>query len=292
MNSNEISEYKPQQKSAQEKSRSILITGCSSGIGLCAAETLHKRGYRVFATVRNRNDVEKIRAKGIYCTQLDLTKTDSIHTAVKRILQESAGELFAVFNNGAYGQPGAVEDLSRDTLRQQFEANVFGWLELTNMLIPVMRKQGYGRIIQNSSILGLVAMPFRGAYNASKFAIEGLTDTLRLELRNDPIHVSLIEPGPILSDFRKNALRNFKQNIDQENSVFKNSYIALQEKLEKEGAVAPFTGPADDVVKKLIHALESKRPKIRYYVTFPTYLFAFLRRILTQRMLDRLLKHF
>jgi NAD(P)-dependent dehydrogenase (short-subunit alcohol dehydrogenase family) len=177
--------------------KTILITGCSSGIGLCVAGGLKDIGYRVFATARKVEDVEKLKEKGFESVQLDLCQSGSIKQAVQEVLGHTDGKLYALFNNGAYGQPGAVEDLRRDVLIEQFEANVFGWLELTNLIIPVMRKQGFGRIIQNSSVLGMVSLSYRGAYNASKYAIEGLTDTLRLELAGTGIKVSLIEPGPI-----------------------------------------------------------------------------------------------
>ena len=163
--------------------------------GKCVAEGLHRRGYRVFASVRKAADAAALDAAGITCLELDYRDSSSINTAVDQVLEQTGGHLYALFNNGAYGQPGACEDLSREAIREQFETNVFGWMELTNRVLPIMRAQGFGRIIQNSSILGFVAMPMRGAYNASKFAIEGFSDTLRLELAGSNIHVSLIEPG-------------------------------------------------------------------------------------------------
>lgn len=269
--------------------KSILVTGCSSGIGLCVAEGLHQRGYRVFATARRPADVEALNEKGLEALTLDVTDDDSIDEALEEILSRTGGTLYALFNNGAYGQPGAVEDLSRETLRNQFETNLFGWHALTCKLIPVMRRQGGGRIIQNSSVLGLIVLPFRGAYNASKFALEGLNDTLRLELNGSNIHVSLIEPGPIRSKFRDNAHAAFRKNIDAENSVHREKYAAMERRLQKEGDGMPFTLPPEAVLKRVIHALESKRPQVRYYVTFPTYLFGTLRRLLPYRWLDRLL---
>lgn len=220
---------------------------------------------------------------------MDLDDSSSIQSAVASILQQTEGSLDALFNNGAYGQPGAVEDLSRDTLRRQFETNLFGTAELINTVIPVMRRQGHGRIVQNSSVLGFVVMPYRGAYNASKFALEGLTDTLRLELKGTGIHLSLIQPGPIESKFRSNALLAFKEHIDPTYSPHRENYEAMEQRLKKPGPAAPFTLPADAVVDKLIHALESRRPKTRYPVTVPTYLFAYLKRLLPDRWLDTLL---
>jgi len=270
--------------------RSVLITGCSSGIGECVAFGLHKRGYRVFASVRNPDDCAAFHQVGIESLVLDYADPASIKSAVEQVLEQTDGRLYALFNNGAYGQPGACEDLSREAIRQQFETNVFGWMELTNLLIPVMRAQGYGRIIQNSSILGFVALSMRGAYNASKFAIEGFSDTLRLELAGTDIHVSLIEPGPVESRFRANAYRAFQQHIEVEKSVHRERYQKMIQGFETSGNVQPFTLPPEAVLKRVVHALESRQPKIRYPVTFPTYLFAWLKRVLSDRMLDRILR--
>jgi NAD(P)-dependent dehydrogenase (short-subunit alcohol dehydrogenase family) len=273
-----------------EMNKSILITGCSSGIGECVAKGLAARGYRVFATARKIEDVETLKNNGLESLHLDLSDSKSINSAVDEILTRTKGQLFALFNNGAYGQPGAVEDLRRNVLREQFETNLFGTQELTNRIIPIMRQQGYGRIIQNSSVLGLVGLPFRGAYNASKFALEALTDTMRLELSGTGIRISLIEPGPIVSLFRANAYTMYKTNIDADKSAFIDTYKAMENRLTKQGPAAPFTLPPTAVLKKVFHALESPRPKIRYYVTFPTYLFATLKRVLPHHMLDFVLK--
>ena len=273
--------------------RTVLITGCSSGIGYHVAVGLKARGYRVIATARQEPDVIRLQQAGLEALQLDLDDSQSIQQAVKQVLQLTDGKLYALFNNGAYGQPGAVEDLSRDVLRQQFETNLFGWLELTNLIIPVMRQQGYGRIIQNSSVLGLITLKYRGAYNASKFALEGLTDTLRQELHGSHIHVSLVEPGPISSDFRKNAYAKFKQNIHVEGSAHQDVYEAVERRLAAQPNPEQkdlFTLGPNAVLNKVIHALEAKKPKPRYYVTVPTYLFAYLRRLLPTTALDWLLR--
>ncbi|UCC56315.1 MAG: SDR family oxidoreductase [Gammaproteobacteria bacterium] len=269
--------------------RTILITGCSSGIGRCVARGLARRGYRVFATARREADVEQLNSAGLESLPLDLSDSGSINRAVDVILERTDGRLDALFNNGAYGQPGAVEDLSREVLRTQFETNLFGWHELTNRVLPVMRAQGHGRIIHNSSVLGFVALPFRGAYNASKYALEGLTDTLRLELRDTGIYVSLVEPGPIESRFRENAYAVYKKTINPETSVHREKYRRMEQRLTTKGPVVPFTLPAEAVLLKVIKALESRRPRPRYYVTFPTYLFAGLKRVLSDRALDRIL---
>jgi NAD(P)-dependent dehydrogenase (short-subunit alcohol dehydrogenase family) len=271
-------------------SKTILITGCSSGIGYSAAIELKKRGHNVIATARKPEDVSRLTQEGFTSIQLDLADSQSIQQAVNHAIELTGGKIDALFNNGAFGQPGAVEDLTRDVLRFQFETNLFGTHELTNLLIPLMRRQGHGRIIYNSSVLGLVAMRYRGAYNASKFALEGLADTLRHELYGTHIHISLIEPGPILSNFRQNSYALYKKNIDPTHSFHKEAYEAMETRLQKEGAAVAFTLPAKAVTEKVIHALEAKQPKMRYYVTFPTYLFAFLKRILPMSWLDALLR--
>jgi NAD(P)-dependent dehydrogenase (short-subunit alcohol dehydrogenase family) len=268
---------------------SILITGCSSGIGLCVARGLRSRGWRVFASARKPEDVARLAGEGLESLPLDLDDSASIAAAVDEVLLRTQGTLDALFNNGAYGQPGAVEDLTREVLRMQFETNLFGWHELTRLVLPVMRRQGHGRIIQHSSVLGFVALRYRGAYNASKYALEGLTDTLRLELRDSNIHVSLIDTGPVTSRFRENAYAALLRNIDRHNSVHREHYARVVKRLTTEGAVVPFTLPPEAVLMKVVHALESRKPRPRYYVTFPTYLFAFLKRILPQRTLDRIL---
>ncbi|MDD3609229.1 MAG: SDR family oxidoreductase [Halothiobacillaceae bacterium] len=270
--------------------RSILITGCSSGIGRCVADGLRARGHRVFATARKDEDVVRLAADGFEAFRLDLDDSASLHAAVDAVLERTGGTLDALFNNGAYGQAGAVEDLSREVLRAQFETNLFGWAELTNRVIPVMRRQGHGRILQNSSVLGFAAMPYRGAYNASKFALEGLSDTLRLELHGTGIHVVLIEPGPITSRFRANALAMFQRHIDVEHSAHREEYAAQLARMQKPGPAAPFTLPPEAVLQAVIHALESPRPRLRYRVTVPTRLFAVLKRLLPGRAMDWVLR--
>lgn len=269
--------------------KSLFITGCSSGIGYVTAQEAQNAGHRVICSARKLEDVERLQQEGFEVLQLDLADSHSIQQGVQQLLEMTEGTLDAVFHNGAYGQPGAVEDLSRDVLRTQFETNLFGTHELNNLIIPVMRKQGHGRIIYNSSVLGFVALKYRGAYNASKYALEGLADTLRLELAGSGIYVSLVEPGPIISDFRKNAMAMYKKNIDPQTSVHKDIYLAMEARLKKEGPAVPFTLPATAVAEKVLHAMTAKRPKVRYFVTFPTYLFAYLKRLLPAAWLDALL---
>jgi len=243
----------------------------------------------MFATARKVEDVDELKRIGLESLRLDLDDSESIQQAVSTVLERTGGELYALINNGAWGQPGAVEDLSRDMLRKQFETNLFGTQELTNLVLPAMHTQGYGRIIQISSILGITAMAYRGAYNASKFALEGLSDTMRLELRDTNIHVVLIEPGPIVSNFRQNAYAAFKANIDAEHSIHRDRYRNMVKRFKGENGKTPFTLPPEAVLIKTIKALESDRPKIRYGVTVPTHAFALFKRILPFRWLDSIL---
>lgn len=267
-------------------SKTILITGCSSGIGLCTAKTLQQNGWRVFATVRKEEDKLRLEKAGLNVVLMDMNDSASIKAAVNEVLSQTGGVLSALCNNAGFGQAGAVEDVKRDALRLQFETNVFGLQELTNLVVPVMRQQGYGRIINMSSVLGLVTMGYRGAYCASKYAVEALSDALRLELHDTNIFVSLIEPGPIESQFRDNARATYEQNISADESAHKVPYRNLIQNMERLKSESPFTLGPEAVTKKILHALESARPSIRYYVTVPTYLFAILKRVLPSGWFD------
>lgn len=271
--------------------KSLLITGCSSGIGYDAAHTLHKRGWRVFATCRSEVDCERLRGEGLESLQLDYQDEASIQDTITEVLSRTGGTLDALFNNGAYAIPAAIEDLTRDALRDIFETNVFGQIDLSNRLLPAMRAQGHGRIIHNSSVLGLISTPIRGSYCATKFALEALTDAQRIEHRDSPIDFILIEPGPIPTDFRINAAKQFEKWVDWENADRRDFYEnVVRKRLYDTSGKKDFSElPASAVTDKLIHALESKRPKPRYYVTTATYIADILRRVLPTRMLDRVL---
>jgi NAD(P)-dependent dehydrogenase (short-subunit alcohol dehydrogenase family) len=270
--------------------RSILITGCSSGIGLDAARGLKARGWRVFATCRQEPDCERLRAEGLESFLLDYADEASIAAAVEEVKLRTGGTLDALYNNGAYACPGAVEDLPRGALREIFETNLFGYHDLTRRVIPLMRAQGHGRIVNCSSVLGLVGMTWRGAYVATKFAMEGLTDVLRIEMKGTGIEVILIEPGPIATRIRENAIPHFEKWVDWQASARSAEYVSLRGRLYgvKTKKDAFELGP-ESVTAKLIHALEAKRPRARYYVTTPTYLMGFARRILPTRALDWLI---
>jgi NAD(P)-dependent dehydrogenase (short-subunit alcohol dehydrogenase family) len=265
--------------------KSILITGCSTGIGAVCASALKQRGYRVFATARKTEDLQRLEAEGLEAIALDYRHSASVQACAAEVAKRTDGTLFALFNNGAYGQPGAVEDISRTVLEEQFAANFFGWHELTKACLPMLRKNGEGRIVQCSSVLGLGAMKWRGPYNASKFAIEGLTDTLRLELRGSGIHVITINPGPIESQFVPNARAAFERNVDLTDSHYKAVFERQRQRLDR-GGNTTFKLPASAVLDKLILALERKNPRAHYYVTVPTYLVAVARRVLPQSWMD------
>jgi NAD(P)-dependent dehydrogenase (short-subunit alcohol dehydrogenase family) len=266
--------------------RSVLITGCSSGIGLASAREMKSRGWRVFATARKPEDIARLKdEEGVDSLYLDYAEPDSIEKAVAQVLEATGGKLTALFNNGAYGQPGAVEDLRREVLHAQFEAGFFGWHDLTRRAIPVMRRQGEGRIVFCSSVLGLVSAPYRGAYCASKFAVEALADALRLELSATRIKIVLIEPGPIASRFLEHALEAYRRHIDLDASHHSEIYRDRIARLEQGGDQTFKLGP-EAVALKLAHALESRRPKRRYFVTIPTYAAALFRRFLPTSALD------
>jgi NAD(P)-dependent dehydrogenase (short-subunit alcohol dehydrogenase family) len=268
--------------------RTILITGCSSGIGWHCALGLKARGWRVLATARKPEDLARLEAEGLEALSLDYADRKSVSACAAEVARRTGGTLDALFNNGAFGQPGAVEDLTREVLEAQFAANFFGWHQLTRECLPLMRANGGGRIVQCSSVLGLVALKWRGAYNASKFAIEGLSDTLRLELRGSGIFVSLIEPGPITSKFVETSLRNFEANIDETTSHYKEAYARQRARLGRGGSARYKLGP-EAVLDALVRALEAPRPHAHYHVTKSTRYIAIARRILPQRLLDYVL---
>lgn len=267
-------------------SRSVLVTGCSTGIGYACATGLKARGYRVFATARTGDGLAMLERAGLEAIHLDYADSASVQACAASVAARTDGRLFALFNNGAYGQPGAVEDLTRTTLEKQFAANFFGWHELTTACLPLLRANGGGRIVQCSSVLGLLSLKWRGAYNASKFALEGLTDAMRLELAPFNIRVITINPGPIESRFNDNALAAFDRNVQSAGSHYAEEYTRQRKRLTR-GGKGRFKLPPEAVLAKLLLALERERPKAHYYVTIPTHVAAAARRLLPQGLLDR-----
>ena len=268
--------------------RTILITGCSSGIGQACARGMKARGWRVFATARKDEDLRRLEAEGLEALYLEYTDAESVAACADQVSRRTGGRLDALFNNGGYGQPGALEDITREVLEAQFQCNVFGWHQLARACLPLMRANGKGRIVHCSSVLGLVALKWRGSYNASKFAVEALADTMRLELRGTGIRVALIEPGPIVSRFVEHSLEAFERNINEKHSHYRKAYARQRARLGKGGSNRFKLGP-EAVLKKLVHAVESDRPRARYFVTQPTAFMAIARRVLPQRVLDYVL---
>ncbi len=272
-----------------EDARTILITGSSSGIGYHLAHALKARGWRVLASCRKAEDCERLEGEGLESPRIDYEAPESIEAGFADALGRTGGRLDALFNNGAYAIPGALEDMPVAAMRQIFEANFFGWHDLTRRAIPVMRAQGHGRIVMNSSVLGFGYVRIRGAYVASKHALEGYTNTLRLELAGTPLHVILLEPGPIRSRFRINARAHYERWIDRENSAWAGFYRDVVDPRLYKDAKKPDSfelGP-EATSRKMIHALESRRPRPRYFVTTPTYMVDMFRRLLPTRLLDR-----
>jgi len=268
--------------------RTILITGCSTGIGHCAALGMQARGWQVFATARKPEDIAALEAAGVTALYLDYEEEDSIAAAADAVFSATGGRLDALFNNGAYAQPGALEDVPTDVLRAQFEANFFGWHDLTRRVIPAMRRQGSGRIVMCSSVMGLITMGFRGPYACTKHAIEAYADALRIELGGSGIHVSAIEPGPIRTNFMKNAVAKARANIDLKNSVHAKYYGYRLRSMERGGVTYGELGP-EAVLAALVKACESRNPRPQYFVTYPTYGMSLLKRLAPKRQYDSFL---
>jgi len=269
--------------------KAIIITGCSSGIGLETAIAFREAGWTVIASCRKEKDCEAIRKNyGMYSVRIDYEDEASILSGFTEALKITNGQIDVLFNNGAYGIPAFVEDLPTDALRAIFEANFFGWHTLSRLAIAKMRKQKEGRIIQNSSVLGFAPLKFRGAYNSTKFALEGLTDTMRLELNQTNIHLALIEPGPIRTKIRENAYLQFKRWITWKGTAQESWYKNVG--IPHLSAINPppetFELMPNAVTKAVIHAATSRRPKLRYRVTTATTLMMIFRRLLTTRAYD------
>ncbi len=277
-------------KAPRIENRSVLVTGCSSGIGLATAELLRSNGWTVFPTARKVEDLDMLESSGFTAIQLDIASSASIRATVEEVLAANGGRLGAVVNNAGFGMPGAIQDLTRDAMRQQFEVNLFGLQELTNLLVPVFREQGYGRIVNISSVVGRLSLPFMGIYSASKFALEAISDAQRIELSPDSIAVSIVEPGPIETRFSTNCAGEGEKKLDVGQSRFSAAYRSYFEKRRSGGMSEDrFRLPPEAVAKKIAHALESPHPKIRYCVTIPAYLGSWAARFVPAGLIDRLM---
>lgn len=269
--------------------KNVLVTGCSSGIGFASAQYLAARGWRVLPTARTDEDLEMLRSHGFEPIALDVGDSDSVTTAARVALERCGGTLGGLVNNAGYAQVGAVEDLSRDALRRQFEVNVLGMQELTNLLVPTFRQQGFGRIVNISSVYGRISAPLVGAYCASKYAMEALSDSMRVELRGSGVALSLIEPGPITTEFRRKAATQSADHLETERGRFGKKYAKSFSRAQAAGdKPKPFSAPPEAVARRIHHALESSRPRRRYCVTVPAYLGAAMRRFAPDALLDAL----
>lgn len=253
--------------------KSILITGCSSGIGLASAERLKTAGYRVLAACRKPEDVERMNQAGYTGILLDLDSEQSIQQAASQVITLTDNQLYGLFNNAGYGVYGPLTSLSREQFQQQFSTNLFGLHQLTMLLLPAMLPHHEGRIVMTSSVMGLVATPGRGAYAASKYALEAWSDTLRMELHYSGIQVSLIEPGPIST--------HFTANVNQ---------TQADKPVHNPGIAARFTLGPDAVASKVYHAFSSPKAKLRYPVTLVAHTLSWLRRLLPTCLMDKILR--
>lgn len=270
--------------------RTALVTGCSTGIGRASAQVLRDRGWTVYPTARTESDLASLREEGFEAVSLDVADADSVAACVETVLGHTGGTLGAVVNNAGFGQAGALEDLTREALERQFAVNVFGLQDLTNRLVPVFREAGAGRIVQVSSVVGRMSLPFLGAYCASKFAVEAMGDAQRIELRGSGVGLSIIEPGPIITAFRKTCAAATEDAVDPATSAHGDLYLKeLQRRKESQKKVNFINRPPEAVAAKVVHALESSRPKRRYCVTIPAYVGAWMRRFAPYALTDAIL---
>ena len=278
--------------SPRVSAKNVLVTGCSTGIGAATARLLKEKGWQVIPTARKLDDLERLKSEGFAPVKLDMADSESVTRAAEEVLEAFQGRIGALVNNAGFGQAGAMEDLTRAAMRYQFEVNVFGLQELTNKFVPCFRKQGYGRIVNVSSVLGRIVLPFMGVYSASKFAVEAMSQALRVELRGTGVMVSVIEPGPIESEFRKTTMDRGREQLEQIQSVFKKRY---QDQLTGDQVKKKFSHNfmmrPEAVARKIRHALESGCSRRRYQVTLPAYAGACLSRFAPDALLEFLLAH-
>ena len=272
------------------KTKNILITGCSSGIGKNVAITLHNKGWRVFATCRSKTDCTFFTKLGIESFPLDLLKEESINCAVNLVKEKTKSQLDVLFNNGAYAIPGAIQDIPRSAMREIFEVNVFGQIDLINRCIPLMMNSDYPKVINCSSVLGFISLPYRGLYSATKYSIEALTDALRRENYDSKIKFVLIQPGPINTDIKKKSIKHFEKWIDWKKSIHQKTYEnKVIKRLYDDNYKDSFNSyelQPDEVTKILINVLNSKKPKARYKITIQTKIAQIMIKLLPTNTLD------
>ncbi|HEX3292197.1 MAG TPA: oxidoreductase [Solirubrobacterales bacterium] len=271
-----------------EKSRPVLITGCSTGIGRATAELLADEGYNVHATARRLESIEDLAAKGMKTHALDVTNESSMEAAVAEVEQD--GPVGALVNNAGYSQSGAIETIPMESVRKQFETNVFGLIRMCQLVLPSMRRAGSGRIVNLSSMGGKVTFPGGGIYHATKFAVEGLSDVLRFEVREFGVDVVVIEPGLIVTDFGATAAGTINEVTEHGPYAKFNAEVGTVTANAYEGPMARLGAGPEAVAKKISKALSANRPSTRYKVTASARVPMAMRRLVSDRMWDRMMR--
>ncbi len=266
----------------------ILITGASSGIGYDAAQTLARQGHKVYAAARRVEKMEPLKADGVTPMAMDVTDSQSMATGVQAVL-EAEGRIDVLINNAGYGYFGAIENVSMDEARRQVEVNLFGLAELTKLVLPHMRRQGSGRIINTSSIAGKMVMPFGGWYHVTKFSVEAFSDALRMEVKPFGIKVSLIEPGGIKTDWGIIAARHLKES--SVGTPYEQAALLEADLLHKAYSGNYLSAPAV-VTRAILRAVNSPCPRARYRIGRFSRLGVFFHSILPTRLWDAMTSRF
>jgi NAD(P)-dependent dehydrogenase (short-subunit alcohol dehydrogenase family) len=270
-------------------SKAVLITGCSSGIGWATAKRLSEVGWRVYATARNVEKVAPLQESGCRLLPLDVTDEDSMASAVEEVEREE-GVVGALVNNAGYSQSGAVEAVPMEKVRAQFETNVFGLVRMCQLVLPRMRKQGYGRIVNVSSMGGKLTFPGAGYYHASKHAVEAISDALRFEVEGFGVKVSVIEPGLIRTGFANAAVGSMDGQEEGPYAGFDEAVARATTENYEQGPISRLAGEPEAVAEAIEHALSARSPRSRYAVTPSAHLFLGLRRLLPDGVWDATLR--
>ena len=271
-----------------EKSRPVLITGCSTGIGRATAGRLADEGYNVHATARRPESIEDLAGRGMKTHAVDVTDEASMEAAVAEV--EKDGPIGALVNNAGYSQSGAIESIPMSSVRRQFETNVFGLIRMCQLVLPGMRAAGSGRIVNMSSMGGKLVFPGGGIYHATKHSVEALSDALRFEVREFGVHIVIIEPGLIVTDFGETAAGSLADVEEHGPYAEFNAEVARVTANAYTGPMARFGAGPDAVAKKISKALSASRPNTRYKVTPSAKLMMGMRRLMTDRMWDRMVR--
>jgi NAD(P)-dependent dehydrogenase (short-subunit alcohol dehydrogenase family) len=277
---------------ADNVSKAVLITGCSSGIGRATAEHLAAKGWNVYATARRPDSIADLEAKGCKLLSLDVNDEASMQQAVSAV-EQAEGAVGVLVNNAGYSQSGAVEAVPLDEVRRQFETNVFGLVRMCQLALPGMRRQRWGRIVNVSSMGGKLVFPGGGFYHGTKYAVEAISDALRFEVRGFGIDVVIIEPGLITTEFGETAAGTVGDAAgdDGDGAYGKfNAAVAKATKEAYEGPLAKLGGGPETVARKIEKAISKRRPKTRYPVTASARMALAQRSLMTDRMWDGVLR--